>query len=118
MRITNFLARTTASVAAIALAITLIGATAVAASGFVGKWKVTDTKGEAFTIWLSNDGVAKGDRAGEGLAGMWKEEGDAAVITWESGWVTTIAKDGDSYKKSTAQDGKPVGSPSAAEKVE
>jgi hypothetical protein len=118
MRTKHFLARTAAAIAGIVLAIALIGASAVAGSGFVGKWKVTDTKGEPFTIWLSNDGVAKGDRAGEGLAGMWKEEGNAAVITWESGWVTTIAKDGDSYKKSTAQDGKPVGSPSAAEKLE
>ena len=117
MRPTSFFARTTAAIAAILLAIVLIGG-AIAASGFVGKWKVTDTKGEPFTIWLSDDGTAKGDRSGEGLAGMWKEEGDAAVITWDSGWVTTIAKDDDSYKKSTTQDGKPVGSPSAAEKVE
>ncbi len=118
MRIPRFPTRLAAAVAAIALTVALIGGAAIAGSGFVGKWKVTDTKGEPFTIWLSNDGVAKGDRAGEGLAGMWKEEGNAAVITWESGWVTTIAKDGDSYKKSTAQDGKPVGEPSAAEKVE
>ena len=118
MRTTRFLARTTAAIAAIALAIALIGGAAIAASGFVGKWKVTDTKGEPFTIWLSDDGTAKGDRAGEGLAGMWKEEGSAAVITWESGWVTTITKDGDNYKKSTTQDGTPVGDPSAAEKVE
>jgi hypothetical protein len=118
MQTKSFLARTTAAVAAIALAIVLAGGAAVAASGFVGKWKVTDTKGEPFAIWLSDDGTAKGDRSGEGLSGMWKEEGDAAVITWDSGWVTTIAKDGDGYKKSTAQDGKPVGTPSPAEKVE
>ena len=48
-----------------------------------------------FTIWLSDDGAAKGDRANEGLAGMWKEAGSAAVITWDSGWVTKITKDGD-----------------------
>jgi hypothetical protein len=118
MRTTRFFARTTAAIAAIALAITLIGGASVAASGFVGKWKVTDTKGEPFAIWLSDDGTAKGDRSGEGLAGMWKEEGDAAVITWESGWVTKITKQGDGYQKTAIENGKPVGSPSAAEKVE
>ena len=115
---TRFLARTTAAFAAIAFAIALTSAASFAASGFVGKWKTTDTEGKAFTIWLSDDGVAKGDRANEGLAGMWKEEGSAAVITWDSGWVTKITKDGDSYKKSAEKDGKPVGSPSDIEKVE
>ncbi|MGD9503094.1 MAG: hypothetical protein AB7V40_11485 [Methyloceanibacter sp.] len=117
MRNSSFLAKIAAALAVLALAVTLTGA-AIAASGFVGKWKASDTKGEPFTIWLSDDGLAKGDRSGEGLSGMWKEEGDAAIITWDSGWVTTIAKDGDGYKKSTTQDGKPVGDASAAEKVE
>jgi hypothetical protein len=115
MRNSSFFAKSTA-LAALVLAATLTAA--IAGTGFVGKWKVSDTKGEPFTIWLSDDGTAKGDRSGEGLAGMWKEEGDAAVITWDSGWMTTIAKDGDAYKKTTTQDGKPVGDPSAAEKVE
>ena len=47
---------------------------------------------------------------------MWKEEGSAAVITWDSGWVTKITKEGDSYKKTAEKDGKPVGSPSDVEK--
>jgi hypothetical protein len=118
MQITRLFARTTAALAAIALAIALAGASALAAEGFVGKYKTTDTKGEPFTIWLSDDGNAKGDRANEGLAGMWKEEGNAAVITWDSGWVTKITKEGDSYKKTALENGKPVGSPSDAEKVE
>ena len=117
MQITRFLARTTAAFAAIALAIVL-SASAFAASGFVGKWKTTDTEGKPFTIWLSDDGTAKGDRADEGLSGMWKEEGNAAVITWDSGWVTKISKEGNSYKKTALEKGKPVGSPSDAEKVE
>ena len=54
----------------------------------------------------------------KGLAGMWKEEGNAAVITWDSGWVTKITKDGDSYTKTAEKDGKPVGSPAKAEKTE
>jgi len=115
---TSFLARTAAALAAIAFAIALTAGAGFAASGFVGKWKTSDTEGKPFTIWLSDDGNAKGDRANEGLAGMWKEEGSAAVITWDSGWVTKITKDGDSYKKSAEKDGKPVGSPSGIEKVE
>ena len=115
---TRFLARTAAAVAAIAFAIALTCTASFAASGFVGKWKTTDTEGKAFTIWLSDDGVAKGDRANEGLAGMWKEEGNTAVITWDSNWVTKITKDGDKYKKTAEKDGKPVGSPADAEKVE
>jgi hypothetical protein len=115
---TSFLARAAAAFVAIAFAIALTSAACFAASGFVGKWKTTDTEGKAFTIWLSEDGVAKGDRANEGLAGSWKEEGSAATITWDSGWVTKITKDGASYKKSAEKDGKPVGSPSAIEKVE
>ena len=80
---TRFLAKTAAGFVAIAFAIALTSAAGFAASGFVGKWKTTDTEGKQFTIWLSDDGKAKGDRANEGLAGMWKEEGSAAVITWD-----------------------------------
>jgi len=114
---TNFFARLAAAFAAIAFAIALTSA-GFAASGFVGKWKTTDTEGKAFTIWLSDDGVAKGDRANEGLTGKWKEEGSTAVITWDTGWASKITKDGDSYKKSAEKDGKPVGSPADIEKVE
>ena len=118
MHRTRFLAKATAAFAAITLVIVLTSAAGFAASGFVGKWKTTDTEGKPFTIWLSDDGNAKGDRADEGLAGMWKEEGGGAVITWGSGWVTKITKEGDSYKKTAEKDGKPVGSPSDIEKVE
>ena len=111
MRITKILA-------AAAFAIALTSAAGFAASGFVGKWKTTDTEGKPFAIWLSDDGSAKGDRANEGLSGKWKEEGSAAVITWDTRWVTKITKEGDSYKKSAEKDGKPSGSPSAIEKVE
>lgn len=115
---TGFLARITAAFAALALAVVLTSTAGFAAEGFVGKYKTTDTDGKPFTIWLSDNGNAKGDRADEGLAGMWKEEGSAAVITWDSGWVTKITKEGDKYKKTAEKDGKPVGSPADAEKVE
>src|SRR5262245_32374442 len=111
MQITHFLARTTAAFAAIALTIVLTGASVLAAEGFVGKYKTTDTNGKPFSIWLSEDGNAKGDRADEGLAGMWKDEGNAAVITWDTEWTTKITKNGDKYTKTTEKDGKPVGSP-------
>jgi hypothetical protein len=113
----SFFARATANLATIAFAIVLTGV-AFAASGFVGKYKTTDTDGKAFTIWLSDDGKAKGDMANKGLAGMWKENGNAAVITWDSGWTTTLTKNGDSYTKTAEKDGKPVGSPAKAEKTE
>ena len=40
------------------------------------------------------------------------------MITWDSGWTTKISKEGNSYKKTAIEKGKPVGSPSDAEKVE
>jgi len=118
MQTTRFLARTTAALAAIAFAIALTSAAGFAASGFVGKWKTTDTEGKQFTIWLSDDGTAKGDRSGEGLSGTWKEEGNAAVITWDSDWTTKITKEGDTYKKTAFEKGKPEGPATAAQKVE
>ena len=116
MQITRFLAGTTATFATIVLAISL-ASSVLAASGFVGKWQTT-SQGKPFTIWLSDDGNAKGDRADDAMSGTWKEEGDTAVITWDPRWVTKITKEGDSYKKSAEKDGKPSGSPSAIEKVE
>ena len=68
----------------------LIGMTSLAslaASAFDGVWKVKDTAGRPFEITLSSGGVAKATR-GEGMTGTWKEEGNAAVITWKTGWTT------------------------------
>ena len=94
---------------AAALALTFaLGAAAFAAEGFVGKYKTTDTDGKPFTIWLSDDGSAKGDRADEGLQGMWKEDGNAAVITWDTDWTTKLTKDGDKYTKTAMKNGKPA----------
>jgi hypothetical protein len=76
----------------------LLWLTSFTASGFVGKWTFKDISGEPFTIWLSDDGTAKGDRSGEGLSGMWKPRGNAAMVTWDCGSVIKIAKEGDSYK--------------------
>ena len=93
----------------------------LAASQFEGVWKVQDTSGKPFQITLSTDGSAKADRAGEGLTGTWKEEGGAAVIKWDTGWATKITKEGDKYKKTAYDKGKPLDGPptnsSDAEKV-
>jgi hypothetical protein len=49
---------------------------------------------------------------------MWKEEGNSAVITWDSGWTTTITKEGNTYKKTATENGKPAGKPTEATKEE
>ena len=78
------ISKATVALAALASALVMTSAMAFAASEFIGKWKTTDSQGKPFTIWLS-DGKAKGDlaRNNKGLAGMWKEEGNSAVITWD-----------------------------------
>ena len=105
--------------AAVVLAMSAVAS--VAASQFEGKWNVADTAGKAFEITLAGDGSAKANRDAEGMTGTWKEEGSAAVITWDTGWTTKISKDGNKYtksafKKGEPMDGKPANS-SAAEKV-
>src|SRR6266436_5682025 len=85
----------------------LIGMTtlaSLAASPFEGVWKVKDTGGRPFEITLSSGGVAKATR-GEGMTGTWKEEENAAVITWNTGWTTKIAKQGNQYHKAAYSKG-------------
>ena len=111
---------TTAGVtAALAVAMTVVAS--LAASQFEGTWKVADTGGKAFEITLAGDGSAKANRTAEGMTGAWKEEGSAAVITWDTGWTTKISKEGDKYTKSAFKKGEPTGgkpaNSSAAEKV-
>ena len=69
---------------------------ALAVSAFEGVWQVKDTSGKPFEITLSSGGAAKATR-GEGMTGTWKEERDAAVITWNTGWTTKITKQGNQY---------------------
>ena len=71
---------------------------ALAESAFEGVWKVKDTAGHPFEITLSSGGAAKATR-GEGMTGTWKEEGNSAVITWNTGWTTKITKQGNRYIK-------------------
>ena len=53
-----------------------------AASEFEGTWAVKNTNGEPFEIALAADGTAKSTLP-EADKGTWKEEGGAAVISWE-----------------------------------
>lgn len=82
----------------------------LAASSFEGIWKVKDTAGQPFEIALSGDGVAKATR-GEGMTGTWKEEGNAAVITWNTEWTTKITQEGNQYKKTAYRKGHALDAP-------
>ena len=104
-----------------AILIVMTTVASLAGSQYEGTWSVADTGGKVFEITLAGDGSAKADRVGEGMTGTWKEEGAAAVITWDTGWTTKITKDGDKYtktafKKGEPMDGKPANS-SLAKKV-
>jgi hypothetical protein len=111
-----------ASVILSALIVLAMGAFAsFAATKFEGTWSVKDSAGKTFQITLAADGSAKADREGEGMTGTWKQEGSAAVIQWNTGWITKISEQGGSYtktafKKGEAPNGKPTNS-STAEKV-
>jgi len=111
-------------IAAAVTAVCLLGVTglaSLAASPFEGVWKVKDTAGRPFEITLSSGGAAKASR-GEEMTGTWKEEGDSAVITWNTGWTTKITKEGNRFVKEAYRKGQsPTAAPSNtsdAEKAE
>ena len=85
-------------VIAAAAALALSTGASFADHHFTGTWKVKDTAGKDFQIVLTEDGTASADRSGEGLKGKWAEAADAVTITWDSGWKTKIAKDGEAYR--------------------
>jgi hypothetical protein len=113
----SFLAKSAAMLAAVAFA-TVISAGAFAASEFEGRWQVKDTKGKPFEITLAQDGTAKGNRVEEGLNGTWKAVGNAVLITWDSEWTTKIMKKGNTFEKTALKNGKPIGQPTLAMKVQ
>ena len=102
--------KATTTVLAVVLTIGVTTFLSLAASDFEGVWKVKDTAGQPFEITLSSGGAAKASR-GEGMVGTWKEEGNIAVITWNTGWTTKIAKEGDQYKKTAYGKGQPLDGP-------
>lgn len=69
------------------------------ADDWTGKYMTEDTKGNAMSITLADDGKARGEKLGHVLTGNWTSDGGAAVIKWDTGWTTKLAKDGDRYKK-------------------
>jgi hypothetical protein len=89
-------------------------------SRIIGTWEGKSAAGPQFEITLSGDGAAKANRGEDGTDGVWKgtwkKAGKAAVvITWTNcpqsdkrwtDWSTTIAKDGDVYKKTPSCKGK------------
>lgn len=83
------------------------GEQTLADSEFTATWEVRDTTGDPFVITLFGSGTAEGNRAEEGLSGMWTVEGPkdrpTAVISWDSGWTTKITRTPEGYVK-TAYD--------------
>jgi hypothetical protein len=92
------------------LTIAMASFASFAASEFEGTWAVKNTKGEPFEITLSAGGAATSTLP-EADKGTWKEEGGAAVISWESGWTTKIAKEGDKFTKTAFKKGAPLDGP-------
>ncbi len=78
-----------------------------AASDYEGTWSVKDTSGTPFDITLTADSKATTTHP-KGMNGTWKEEGGVAVISWDTGWTTKIAKSGDKYVKTTFKKGEPL----------
>ena len=96
----RMIGKTTTAAVALAFAIALAACgNNTSSSQYAGTWKTMDTGGGDFDITLAADGNATGNRPGETLTGSWNEDGGAAVIKWDSGWTTKIAKEGDAYKK-------------------
>ena len=94
--------------------------TALAASQWAGVWQVKDTAGDPFEITLAPDGTASASLHEE-MVGTWKDEGNAAVVHWKTGWTTKIEKSGDGFKKTGYRQGAPLDGPpsnsSGAEKI-
>jgi hypothetical protein len=92
------------------LAIVMASFASLAASEFEGVWAVKDTNGKPFDITLSADGKATSTQE-KAMTGTWKEEGGAAVISWDTGWTTKIAKEGDKFVKTAFKKGAPLDAP-------
>jgi hypothetical protein len=111
-----------ANAVAAAFALALMSVGGLAASDFEGTWKVKDKDGRPFEITLSADGSAQksAPKSADGSAqksapnegtGKWKEEANAAVITWDNGWSEKITKEGDQYKRAGFRKGAPLDGP-------
>jgi hypothetical protein len=89
-----------------ALGVCLLALAQGACAGeFDGQWELKDTSGKIFEIWLRADGRADGTHNEAMKHGSWAEEGGAAVIHWDTGWTTRIARDGQGYRKTAYKPG-------------
>jgi hypothetical protein len=97
------------------LTATLLAATLVALSSnafagdFEGTWLLDDTSGKPFEAILKTDGTASGTHGDAMKQGTWKEEEGAAVIHWNTGWITRIVKHGDHFMKEAFKPGSAPG---------
>ncbi len=89
--------------------------TVFAASEFEGTWAVTGKKEQAFDITLSADGKATSNHP-KNITGTWTQEGDSAVIKWDTGWTTKITKEGDKFVKQILRPDGSAGKSSEAKK--
>lgn len=104
-------------IAAFVLAVGL-SAGAHAQNSFTGLWKVRSTTGRPFQMLLADDGEALANLH-QGMIGVWKEDGNGAVIRWRTGWTTKIVREGDHYVHTSYRPGTSSGRPagrSGAEK--
>ena len=79
--------------------VAVLTSSACFAGDWIGKYMTEDTKGNPFSITLTGNSTAAGEKQGHALSGTWQDDGEAAVITWDTGWTTKLSKDGDHYKK-------------------
>ena len=77
----------------------------VLAGEYGGSWELNDSNGKPFEVTLSEDGTATGTHNDSMKDGTWKEEDGAAVIHWNTGWTTRIAKQGNKYVKTAFKPG-------------
>ena len=47
------------------------------------------------------------------MTGTWKEERNAAVITWRTGWITKITNEGGQYRKTAYRKSQALHAPPA-----
>src|SRR5258705_13788816 len=86
------------------LALAMTAFAALAASEFEGVWAVKDSKDRPFEITLSAGGKATSNTE-KAKDGTWKEESNAAVITWSTCGTTKIIKEGGQYIKNFSNKG-------------
>jgi hypothetical protein len=98
--------RITALTSILSVAVFCLGfAQASIAGEFDGTWRLKDSSGKPFEATLNTDGTATGTHNDTMKQGTWKEDNGAAVIQWNTGWTTRIAKKGHHYVKTAFKPG-------------